>query len=867
MKKTYLLFGMMFFGLFLMAQEYTSKYNATHGIIKDNSPAQANTQPKDALVTFFSEDFEGGDLATAGWTALDVDGDTYFWEFWCTSTTTHGGTCALVSQSWDGAPLTPNNYAITPQINLTTASGTVFLEWYVRAQDQTWPSEHYDVKISTTGTAAANFTTQLFHETVLAAGPELNLYWKRTVDLSAYAGQNVYIAFIHTNCTDMFRINIDDVSVYENTITDAGITDVVAPNNGSSCSLGAAEPVTITIFNYGGAAITGFPVTYSINGGTPVTETVSSSIAPATSYDYTFTQTADVSALGYYTISANVNLTADSDGSNNNYADVFSNTDSYIDVAVNSDDQGGQSWEILNTSNDVIGVHGAYQWNITESTRVCVIDNDCYTFNWFGGTSNTVTISYNGVQQNQTVATGDYSVYAIGGNCLALDATLASLTFPNYTLPSTNVNITGTVQNIGTTNITSYSVSYTIDGGASVGTFNVTGINLATGGTHNFTHDVPFNTAVEATYNIEVTILNVNGGTDGNTANNVLSKAILVTSSLMQRLVVWEEFSTESCPNCPPVMDAILAYEATQANMIMMTHHSGYYTDFLTIPESEDPGMMEFYNDGGGSYAPAGMADRYYNGLDNDGDGTDDPGPVFWPGSGYGETAIDTRVAEPAFVSVLLNGSYNSSTNALNLTVSGNFLTTFTGSYGVSVWICQNNIQESATGQSGATTSPWIHQHSVRDVLSGVWGDQITTPTTAGSNYSKTYNFTVPGAWVEADCYIVAFVNKINAANVNDRDIQNAGTVELLNIVTGNQEYILENNIHIYPNPTSGLIKFLNVENATIDIYNTLGEVVTSVNSNTSYQQIDLSTFDNGTYIVKIVNEGNVITRKIVLEK
>jgi hypothetical protein len=199
--------------------------------------------------------------------------------------------------------------------------------------------------------------------------------------------------------------------------------------------------------------------------------------------------------------------------------------------------------------------------------------------------------------------------------------------------------------------------------------------------------------------------------------------------------------------------------------------------------------------------------------------------------------------------------------------VHGDFLTTFTGTYGVSLWICEDNIEESASGQSGATTSPWIHQHSVRDVLSNVWGDPITTPTTAGSTYSKTYTLTAPGTWVEANCYLVAFVNKINAGDVNDREIQNAGTVGLLNIVTGNPQLIIDNNIQIYPNPTNGMIQFLNVQNAEITIYNTLGQVIETVNSINSYQQIDMSTFENGTYIVKIVTEGNVITKKIVLEK
>lgn len=31
------------------------------------------------------------------------------------------------------------------------------------------------------------------------------------IDLSNYAGQDVYIAFRHFNCTDMYRINIDDI--------------------------------------------------------------------------------------------------------------------------------------------------------------------------------------------------------------------------------------------------------------------------------------------------------------------------------------------------------------------------------------------------------------------------------------------------------------------------------------------------------------------------------------------------------------------------------------------------------------------------------------------------------------------------------
>lgn len=126
MKKLYLLTALILVSVFAFAQQYTSKYNAKHGITKDFSVVQPQMQQKDVQVVYFSEDFEGGDLATAGWTSIDNDNDGYEWGFWCTATTAHGGTCALVSQSWDGSPLTPDNYAITPAIDLTSATGTVF---------------------------------------------------------------------------------------------------------------------------------------------------------------------------------------------------------------------------------------------------------------------------------------------------------------------------------------------------------------------------------------------------------------------------------------------------------------------------------------------------------------------------------------------------------------------------------------------------------------------------------------------------------------------------------------------------------------------------------------------------------------------
>ena len=38
-------------------------------------------------------------------------------------------------------------------------------------------------------------------------------WYEYTADLSAYAGQDIWVAIRHFNCTDMFRLNVDDITL------------------------------------------------------------------------------------------------------------------------------------------------------------------------------------------------------------------------------------------------------------------------------------------------------------------------------------------------------------------------------------------------------------------------------------------------------------------------------------------------------------------------------------------------------------------------------------------------------------------------------------------------------------------------------
>jgi PKD repeat protein len=155
------------------------------------------------------------ELIPTDWTVLDQDGDTHTWEV-MEFGGSHGDFC-LSSASWqNNVVLFPNNWFISPNRAISTGD---ILKWKVYAQDQSWVSEKYQVLVSTTTNAVASFTNQIFVETLTTSTG----YMTRTVDLSAYAGQNIYVAFNHYDCSDWFRINLDEIVMPGTTV---GVSDI-----------------------------------------------------------------------------------------------------------------------------------------------------------------------------------------------------------------------------------------------------------------------------------------------------------------------------------------------------------------------------------------------------------------------------------------------------------------------------------------------------------------------------------------------------------------------------------------------------------------------------------------------------------------
>ena len=78
----------------------------------------------------------------------------------------------------------------------------------------------------------------------------------------------------------------------------------------------------------------------------------------------------------------------------------------------------------------------------------------------------------------------------------------------------------GTLHNV-------YDVNYSIDGGTNV-TESLSGLNLATGSYYDFNHGSTWTPTAAGTYNIEIWATNINGTSDMNTANDMVSGLVAV---------------------------------------------------------------------------------------------------------------------------------------------------------------------------------------------------------------------------------------------------------------------------------------------------------------------------------------------------
>jgi len=175
----------------------------------------------------YSQDFENG---PGGWTVIDANNDSLIWQPWRTSSyvTAHSSGRFAASLSWIGGGVQADEYLISPAILLPTDK-TVTLSWWFCVNPE-YPEDKFAVMLSTTGNAAADFTATLID---ISPTAEQGDWTQQTLDLSAYAGQSIWLAFYHYGYDNNY-IALDDILITVSNPT--GIQSLTAEDVNSKSS-------------------------------------------------------------------------------------------------------------------------------------------------------------------------------------------------------------------------------------------------------------------------------------------------------------------------------------------------------------------------------------------------------------------------------------------------------------------------------------------------------------------------------------------------------------------------------------------------------------------------------------------------------
>lgn len=395
------------------------------------------------------------------------------------------------------------------------------------------------------------------------------------------------------------------------------------------------------------------------------------------------------------------------------------------------------------------------------------------------------------IHESGQLTTAQHYSYA-NNNCAPLSTTVNDVKAFSCTAPSIiycvgNLTPTLTIQNYGTSNLTSCNITVKVDGNTCQST-SWTG-NLAMYGTAVVSIN-QITGISNGTHTLTIEIDTPNGATDENSANNNVSKAFNVMS-VPTAIPISQNFTSSTFP--PAGYDAVdVSADGYNWARSATAGHSAAGSTF-----------MEFYN-----ISTTGSTDNLMLPL-LDFTGYNSPALTFW----VAHRRYDATYSDKLEVDV--------STNC--------------GTSWVQKWMKAGaNLATNAAFLTSQYTSPAAGDWRLETVdLSAYQGlSDIMIRFKATSGYGNN-----------------AFVDDINISGI-----------------TGIENNALKQ-ISLYPNPSNGDLYITNAENSTVQIIDILGKIVYSTEIVSDFEFLNLENLSNGSYIARISNQNNIVTRNIVLAR
>ena len=336
----------------------------------------------------------------------------------------------------------------------------------------------------------------------------------------------------------------------------------------------------------------------------------------------------------------------------------------------------------------------------------------------------------------------------------------------------------------------------------------------------------------------------------------------LVSTAVAPRNAVLEEFTGVNCVNCPDGhYRAQQLYNAFPGRVVIINIHSGSFA----VP---GPGQPDFRTPFGEAIDDFAGVPAYPSGTMN---------RIVWPGAynqppyfpqnppnnlairrpGWWDTGYPNQ-GTGAYI-ILQGGNspvnigaetiWNNVTRELTVNVELYYTATETVNNKLNVVFLESGV----IGYQSGGSANYVHNHIMRHMLTGQWGDNIAT-TTQGTLVSRSYVYTVPTGYDIDNCDISIFVTRDDNYNTHTGitiDAKNGTTVGL-------QEDVLNVVPSIFPNPVRDVLNIYNLpkDQVEIRIVNMIGKVVKEFITDHESIASDVSELPSGVYFATFTDSG-----------
>jgi hypothetical protein len=259
---------------------------------------------------FLEENFDNGLPSTyviqnGGSTALTWEGVNSYSEL-NTNRTLNGTPFLFCNGDPAGPGSTMDEYLTTPSMNTLSANlvSMQFIQYYrdyAGTESDTGIVEVYD---------GSDWVRVATYQLTRGSWNSPNV---ARINITQYRNSAMKVRFRFTGEWPWYWA-IDNLKIFVPQPSDIGVTSVLTP--ASDCGITPSLNLKVRISNFGTASQSNFPVAYSVNGGTPVVETCTSSVSANNTRDFTFATPLNLSTPGAYKLRIWTALPTDLDKQN-----------------------------------------------------------------------------------------------------------------------------------------------------------------------------------------------------------------------------------------------------------------------------------------------------------------------------------------------------------------------------------------------------------------------------------------------------------------------------------------------------------------------------------------------------------------------